>query len=108
MRTMSEQEMVLALAGVPSGTPLFVSYVAGRPPTDRAIREAARSRREGIAKRHYFGTLAEVRTTKRGDAILTIVCENRDDERTGEHRAFRTFNPNLGQLLSVAVLDEGT
>lgn len=103
---MDEQQMVAALAGVPEGASLLVSYVAGREPTDRAVREAARSEAAGIPRRAFFGKLHRVwRTKGRGEVVLTVLCENRDDERTGRQEAYRTFNPSLGTLLGVTVLE---
>jgi hypothetical protein len=101
---MDEQAMVAALAGVPEGADLFVSYVAGRAPTERACREARRSEREGLARRHFLGKLHRVWRTQSGETVLTVLCENRDDERTGRQEAYRTFNPSLGTLLGVTVL----
>ena len=108
MRTpMTEKEMLEKLEGVPEGSTLFVSYLAGRPPTARAIREAERSRREGIARRHSVGKLERVWVTKKGEAVLTVLCENRDDERRGTRDGYRTYNPSLGQLLSVELVGDG-
>lgn len=102
---MTGKEMVKALTGVPRGAKVFVSYDVGREPTVRAIREADRARREGLANRHFIGYLTEVRTTKRGDSIFTVLCDNRDDERRGAKTGYRTFNPSLGQLHGVEVLE---
>lgn len=103
---MTEREMVDKLTGVPEGSIVFVSYLVGRQPTARAIREAERSRRENIARRHFVGTLTSVWTTKRGDTVFTVLCDNRDDEARGTEEGYRTFNPNLGQLLSLEVIEE--
>lgn len=102
---MTEAEMLAALAGVPEGADLFVSYVAGRAPTDRAIREAQRATRAGQARRHFTGKLHRVWRTQKGEAVLTVLTPDRDDERTGAQEAYRTFNPSLGTLLGVTVLD---
>lgn len=103
---MDEREMVDALAGVPEGASLHVEYVAGREPTERAVREARRSEAAGIPRRSFFGKLHRVwRTKGKGEAVLTVLCANRDDERTGAQEAYRTFNPSLGTLLSVTVLE---
>lgn len=99
-------EMKKKLDNVPQGSKIFVSYIAGRPPTVRAVREASRSVREGIPKRYYFGTFDRVRMTKRGEFIMTMLCENRDDERNSQSQAFRSFNPNLGELITLEVLEE--
>jgi len=61
---LSAAEMVQKLEGVPEGAPVFVSYLAGREPTDRAVREASRARREGYAPRHFFGKVHRVWSTK--------------------------------------------
>ncbi len=101
---MTENEMLAVLADAPEGAPVFVAYQAGRPPTDRAVREAQRSASEGIPHGFFFGKLHRVwRTKGRGEAVLTVLCANRDDERTGAKEAYRTFNPSLGQLRALTV-----
>lgn len=101
---LSATDMVRKLEGVPEGATVFVSYLAGREPTPRAVRESERARREGYAPRHFFGKLHRVWTSKKGDPILTVLCDNRDDERTGSREGYRSFNPNLGTMLMVEVL----
>lgn len=97
-------DMVNRLDGVPEGTPVFVSYLAGRAPTDRAVREASRARREGLSRHHFTGRVHRVWATKKGDTVLTVLCDVRDDERTGAQEAYRTFNPALGTMLTLEVL----
>ena len=101
---LSAVDMVQKLAGVPEGAQVFVSYLAGRPPTGRAIREARRARREGMARRHFTGRLHRVWMTKAGEPVMTVLCDNRDDERTGAKEAYRTFNPALGTMLTLEVV----
>ena len=105
MRTLTARDMIQTLDGVPTGTSVFVSYLPGKPPTERAIREATRSTKQGISNRHFFGTLASSPwRTSDGDIVFTVLCDNRDDERRGTQDGYRTFNPNLGQLLTLEVL----
>lgn len=102
-------KMLEALKGVAAGSAISVSYVAGRQPTDRAVREAERHVTNPTRSRHrYVGSFVGTRVTRRGDIIMTIFADNRDTERNGSLRpgGYRTFNPNLGTLLSVEVLDE--
>jgi len=90
---------------IPDGAQVFVSYLAGRPPTDRAIREARRAERMGLAKRHYTGTLVSRRLNQKGEIIFTVLSTTRDDERRGTEDGYRTFNPALGTLLSFEQLN---
>jgi hypothetical protein len=92
------------LAAIPDGAAVFVSYLVGREPTDRAVREAQRARREGLAPRHFFGTLQTRRRTKRGELVFTVLCDNRDDERRGTQDGYRTFNSSLGTLLALEMV----
>lgn len=99
------QEMVERLRDVPQGTELFVSYLAGRAPTERALREAAKADDMGVAKRWLQGRLERVWTTKKGDPVLTLFCYTRRNEADPEAEGhFRTVNPALGQLLSLEVV----
>lgn len=100
---MNGQEMLDRVRGQ-EGSQVFVSYVPGREPTARAVREAGRSSRQGISRRHFVGTLHRVWRTKRGQPVITVLCDNRDDERTGSQQGYRTFNPELGSLLVLEVL----
>lgn len=105
---LSAEQMESALSGASRGSLIFVSYLAGREPTPRAIVEARRATEElGIARRHFVGTLESVRTTKRGERIMTVFAHNRD-RLTAEgfvEGNYRSFNPALGQLLAVEVLN---
>lgn len=105
---MTEQQMIEKLRSTEPGSILFVSYEAGREPTDRAILESERAvLKEGLARRHYVGELKAMWTTKRGDTVLTIMAYNRDRVSGGKlvEGGYRTFNPSLGQLLSVEVIE---
>jgi hypothetical protein len=104
---MTEQEMLRQLGTKPTGTPLFVSYDAGRKPTHRAVLEAWRHvNNPQRARRHFVGLLHSVWQTKKGEWVVTVFCWNRDTLASGllEEGAFRTFNPNLGQLHCVSPL----
>lgn len=92
------------LDGVPEGAVVFVSYLAGRPPTERAVREAQRAHKMGLNRRHFFGKLESCRTTRKGEFVFTVLCDHRDDERRGTEDGYRTINPSLGTLLSLEVI----
>ena len=104
---MDAEAMRKALSGIPEGTLLFVSYEAGREPTDRAIREASRHTTNPTRpRRSYVGTFVGVRRTKKSDLVMTIFAHNRDTESGGSLRegGYRTFNPAVGSLLRIEVL----
>ena len=104
---LDEAKMLEALKGVSAGAPLRVLYVAGREPTDKAIREAHRHVTNPTRSRHHFvGSFVGTRVTKKGDIVMTIFADNRDTERHGVLRpgGYRTFNPSLGSLLSIYIL----
>lgn len=105
---MNAIQMIEKLMGVPEGSKLFVSYIAGRPPSDTAKRQARRNAREGIARRHFTGTYTSVRMTKRGHVLLTMWVEERDSGDPMRQGAYRAFNPSLGTLLSLEVLEKRT
>ena len=100
----NESEVQEMLQGVKPGAVVFVSYLAGRPCTERAQREAERAAREGLARRHFFGTLTDAWTTKKGQFVFRVLCDNRDDERRQTNNGYRTFNANLGRLLTFEVV----
>lgn len=101
---LTETEALEKLSSAQPGATLFVSYLAGRPPTDRAVREARRAEREGFARRHFTGVLTDAWVTRKGEFVFRVLCGERDDERRGTEDGYRTFNPSLGTLLSLEVI----
>lgn len=99
-------EMHALLKDMPEGTKLFVSYTAGRQPSPQALRECSRSAQEGIAPRHFTGTLKSVWVTKRHQPVLTMWVEERDSGDRLTPGAYRTFNPALGKLRVLVVLEQ--
>lgn len=100
------QEMVAKLKDVPKGAQVFVSYLAGRPAKPRALREAERASEEGYAKRWFQGRLESVWTTKKGEPVMCVFTHTRynEDEPQGGDGHYRTFNPALGTMLSLEVI----
>lgn len=103
MQTLNEQDMLNILSGTSAGSVVFVSYLAGRPPTARALQEAQPAIDAGLNRRHFVGTLEGVRWTKQNQLVMTVLCDNRYHAHTQSPR-YRTFNPSLGRLLFLAVL----
>ncbi len=102
---MTAQEMLDKLQGVEPGASVFVSYLAGRPPTERAKREAQKADHEGYTKRWFQGKLEKVWTTKKGEPVMTVLSATRyNEDKPDAEGHYRTFNPALGTLLSLEVL----
>ena len=113
---MDESEMLQALQnakqesqpGANYGSLIFASYAAGREPTPKALREAFRATQQGLARRHCLGRLVRVWTTKKGQLVMTVFADTRDTEHyTGQmtEGAYRTYNPNLGKLYGLEVIN---
>jgi len=104
---MNGKQMVEKLKDVPVDSIVFVSYLAGRRPTAQAIREASRSAAEGIAPRHFTGRFKGITYTKKwNEPILTVWVEERDSGSQMTQGAYRAFNPALGKLLHLEVLQQ--
>lgn len=102
---LSAQEMTQLLDGVPEGAELFVSYVAGRKPTDRAMREAQKAEDEGYNKRWLQGRLVSVKPNKKQEPVLTLFTYTRYNEQDDKAEGhYRSINPELGQLLALEVV----
>jgi hypothetical protein len=86
---MDAVQMCKALRGCGPGSMLFVSYEAAADPSADVPQDQCR--------RHYVGTLSSLWITNEGNIVLTMFVENRNQ--------FRTFNPALGRLLSIEVID---
>lgn len=103
MKTLDQNDLLDAIVSVPLGSVLFVSYVAGREPTDRAIVEATGE----LPRRYFTGALHRVWRTKKGEWVLTMWTWNRktlQKDGTLTEGAYRTFNPALGQLIICDVI----
>ena len=104
---LTASDAVQKLQGVQPGQMVFVSYLAGRPPTERQIREAGKARREGYPRRWYFGRLERQWITQKGEPVFSIFTHTRDNENDpAADGNYRTFNPNLGTLLELEVMVE--
>lgn len=102
---LSASDMVQKLQGVQPGQTVFVSYLAGRPPTDRQIREARRAEREGYPGRWFFGRLERQWTNRFGQPGFTVFSHTRDNEDDPSADGnYRSFNPAIGTLLELEVL----
>lgn len=107
---MDATQLVQRMKDVPVDSILFVSYLAGRRPTPRAYQEASRSIAEGIAPRHFTGRFVSLTFTKRfQEPVLTLWVEERDSTNKDSGQvvrgAYRAFNPCLGKLLTLSVVE---
>lgn len=106
MKTMTEQEMV-TIAEQAVGATIFVSYVAGREPTEKAVEEARPHTEDPSRPRRYlYGELTSVWRNRFGEWCLTLFAENRDTIKNGIRfeGGYRTINPSLGQLVVLDVI----
>lgn len=105
---LTERDMVTTLLGVNPGSKVFVSYIAGRRPTDQAIRECQVARDQGLNTRHFTGVFHSLHKTKKGEWVMTIWTDTRTStDATGNqvNGAYRAINPNLGTLIVLEVLE---
>jgi hypothetical protein len=103
LKTLNESDLLDALAAVPLGSVLFVSYVAGREPTERAKMEAAGE----VPRRYFTGVMHNVWKTRKGEWVLTMWVWNRKTRQkdgTFTEGAYRTLNPAVGELILVDVI----
>lgn len=96
------KEMAKRLANVPLDSIVFVGYVAGRPVGPQGIKEAAIAIEEGFNLTQYTGQFRGIREARNGDLILTVWVQERG---VGSPGAYRAFNPSLGTLRTLEVLE---
>ena len=102
---LNEQDVEQKLQGVPEGAEVFVSYHPGGKTTERAVREAQKAEDLGIPKRWFEGRLERVWRTKKNQLVVCIFTYTRyNEQKPAWEGHYRTFNPSLGQLLSLEVL----
>lgn len=103
----SSQEMMELLKDCGRGTLLFISYKAAREPSERALLESERAVQEGMARRHFVGTLESLWLSRKGEPILTILAYNRDRVVEGRlvEGAYRSFNPAIGELHALSIIE---
>jgi hypothetical protein len=77
----SLQQVETVLRGARPGDELFVSYLAGRPPSARAIREVRKARDQGYATRWLEGRVERVAVNSRGETYATVFTYTRYDEK---------------------------
>lgn len=81
-------------------TIVHLEYDAGRPPTSRAKDEFKQAKDWHKSPHEYVGHFAGFKRTKHGELILTLFVHNR-----GEAGAYRAFNPNLGTIKAIRVVN---
>jgi hypothetical protein len=105
MRFLDANDMLWKLRHVKDGDTVFVSYLAGRPPTEKAIAEAVRHTEDPTRpRRYYLGELTSCWQAQNGDWILTMKVFNRDTmqkDGTLQEGGYRSFNPSLGELILI-------
>jgi len=92
-------QMVKAMENVALDSIVFVAYTAGRPAGPQGIEECSKAREEGINLTHYTGQFKGIRVTKKGEHVMTLWVQER-----GENGAYRAFNPSLGTLRTLEVI----
>lgn len=105
MRFLDANDMLWKLRHTPDGSTLFVSYLAGRPATERAVAEAVRHTTDPTRpRRYYLGELTSCWVSSKGQWILTMKVSNRDTmqkDGTLKEGGYRSFNPELGELILI-------
>ena len=107
MQTISDREMIELLKDMPEGTTAFVSYVAGRRSTERAVEEARPYTEDPRQPcRYFFGQIHCLFQNRYDEWCLTLFAENRDTIKDGVRYqgGYRTFNPRLGKLVVLALI----
>ena len=110
MRFLDANDMLWKLRHTPDGSTLFVSYLAGRPATERAIAEAVRHTEDPTRpRRYYLGELSSVWLDSKSEWILTMKVWNRDTmqpDGTLQEGGYRSFNPELGELILIDTISQ--
>jgi hypothetical protein len=104
----TEKEMLQTLTDCAPGTTLFVGYTAGHKGGKNSEIEMHRAvNEEGINPTHFTGTLEGIKTTKKGEVVLLLWVNERDSVGPDglKQGNFRSFNPNLGTLRTLQVLE---
>ena len=81
-------------------TIVHLRYTAGRVARSVAVEEALCAADWGKDPDEYVGHFESLRATKKGELVLTLFVHNR-----GEAGKYRTFNPNLGTIHDVKIVD---
>lgn len=90
------------------GSRVRVRYVEGLPVTPRAISEARTQRERGMDLRVFVGTLEAIGINQRGEFYFTLFTPDRDTiepDGTCRRGNWRSFNPSIGELWGLSVLD---
>src|ERR1700693_3736929 len=99
-------QMVEKLWMIPEGTIIQGYYQAGKESTERAIEEAKKAQHLHVDKQFFHGAYQGIRLNKQALPFMLIRnrCRyNMDDATAKDH--YRAFNPELGKLLSLEIMD---
>lgn len=91
-------DIAALLANATENTIVHIDYIAGRPATDRAIKEYAEASDWNKPSTSYTGHFAGMKTNKFGELVVTLFVHNR-----GEAGKYRAFNPKVGKVLSLRI-----
>lgn len=97
---LNANDIAALLANANEQTIVHIEYRAGKPANDRGIKEYAEASDWNKPSTHYTGHFVGMKKNKFGELVLTIWCHNR-----GETGSYRSFNPNLGSVLLVKVVN---
>lgn len=97
---LNANDLLAALSTATEQTIVHIEYRAGRPANARGVKEYAEASDWNKPSTSYTGHFAGMKTNKWGELIVTIYCHNR-----GKTGSYRSFNPNLGSVLSVQVVN---
>lgn len=79
-------------------TIVHLTYAAGRPVNAQGKREFNQARDWNKPAREFVGNFVSLKRNKKGEQVLTLFVHNR-----GETGAYRTFNEEVGTILSLSL-----
>ncbi len=100
--TITDDSFVALFANATKETIVHLTYVAGREPSPVALDEAfqAQDWAKWKSQNEYVGHFESIRKSKKGEPILTLFVHNR-----GEAGKFRAFNPHLGTIKDLRIVN---
>lgn len=96
---LNAKDIEALLANATPDTIVHIDYRAGKPVNDRGRKEYAEAKDWHKAPTEYTGNFVGMKKNKFGELVLTLFCHNR-----GKTGAYRTFNPNLGEVRAIRVV----
>ena len=96
---LNAKDIEALLTNANADTIVHIDYLAGKPANAKGQKEYNEAKDWNKAPTEYTGNFVGLKRNKFGELVLTLFVHNR-----GTTGAYRSFNPNLGEVRAIRVV----